>query len=501
MATKIAKMTKPGDFPRVGRHGHSMDKNPGQLIGGEWRIGSGLDVIISVDPATEDVLNQFPGAADSDTHAAIDAAQAALAKWRAASAWSRADFLHKCADIMLARTEEAAREITLEAGKPLAQSRREWQLSIDQFRWYAEEARRVQGRITESRAPGGRIEVHHEPVGVVAAFTAWNFPAVLIARKVAPALAAGCTIIVRPSRETPGTAAVLVDCLVQAGVPPGVVNLVVGPTSTTYDVLMKSPLVRKVSLTGSSVVGQQMLRDAAGTFKRATMELGGNAPVIVFDDAALEATLDIVVPVKFANAGQVCVTGDRFYVHESLYSKFADGFAARAKALKLGHGLEESTQMGPLINARRVAAVEAIVTDARQRGGRVIAGGERPAGKNKGHFYAPTVIADLPDDALALAEENFGPIAAITSFKSDEEVYARANATELGLSAYAFTQSAKRMRETAARLEAGMVGINSFALAAAEAPFGGIKASGMGREGGGEGIHDYLNVKLVQVTV
>ena len=478
-----------------------MEMGLGQLIGGQWRKGSGADAITAVDPATEDVLFEFPAATASDTQEAIAAAQAAQLLWRSQSGWTRADVLHKCADVMQARTEEAARQITLEAGKPLAQARREWQLSIDQFRWHAEEARRIHGSIIESRAPGGRLEVHHEPVGVVAAFTAWNFPAVLIARKAAPALAAGCCIIVRPSRETPGTAAILVDCLVQAGVPSGVVSLVVGPTAATYDVLMKSPVVRKVSLTGSSSVGQQMLRDAAQTFKRATMELGGNAPVIVFDDANLEAALDICVAVKFANAGQVCVTGDRFYVHESLHSKFVDGFAARAKALKLGHGLDESSQMGPLINARRVAAIDGIVADARKRGGQIVTGGERPSDKNKGFFYSPTVISGLPDDAMALAEENFGPIAAITPFRTDEEVYARANSTELGLSAYAFTLSAKRMRETVARLEAGMVEINSFALAAAEAPFGGIKASGMGREGGGEGIHDYLNVKLAQITV
>lgn len=478
-----------------------MDKTLAHLINGQWRKGRSPEEITVVDPATEETLQVIASASVADTEDAIAAAAAALKAWRTTPAWTRADVLHKCADVMAARTEEAARQITLEAGKPIAQSRREWQLSVDQFRWYAEEARRIYGRIVESRAPGGRIEVHHEPVGVVAAFTAWNFPAVLIARKVAPALAAGCSIIVRPSRETPGTAAVLMDCLHEAGVPAGVINLVVGPTATTYDVLMKSPIVRKVSLTGSSSVGQQMLRDAAGTFKRATIELGGNAPVIVFDDASLEATLDICVPVKFANAGQVCVTGDRFYVHDSIYGKFVEGFAARAKALKLGHGLDEASQIGPLINARRVGAIDAIVADARKRGGRVVTGGERPSDKNKGFFYCPTVIADVPDDALALAEENFGPIAAITSFKSDEEVYARANASELGLSAYAFTRDPRRMRETVARLEAGMVGLNSFALAAAEAPFGGIKASGMGREGGDEGIHDYLNVKLAQMTV
>jgi succinate-semialdehyde dehydrogenase / glutarate-semialdehyde dehydrogenase len=478
-----------------------MDLKSGQLIAGNWCKGNSADVITAVDPATEEVLNQFPAASAKDTQDAIAAAHVAQSQWCKTSAWARADILHKCADVMGARAEEAARRITLDAGKPLAQSRREWQLSVDQFRWYAEEARRITGQIIESRAPGGRLEVHHEPVGVVAAFTAWNFPAVLIARKVAPALAAGCSVIVRPSRETPGTAAVLMDCLVQAGVPAGVVSLVVGPTSTTYDILMKSSVVRKVSLTGSSSVGQQMLRDAALTFKRATMELGGNAPVIVFDDANLEATLDICVAVKFANAGQVCVTGDRFYVHESLHDKFVDGFAARAKALKLGHGLEDSTQMGPLINAKRVSAIDNIVADGRKQGGRIVTGGERPSDKNKGFFYAPTVIVNLPDSALALAEENFGPIAAITSFQSDDEVYTRANSTDLGLSAYAFTQSARRMRETVARLEAGMVGINSFALAAAEAPFGGIKASGMGREGGDLGIHDYFNVKLAQVTL
>jgi succinate-semialdehyde dehydrogenase / glutarate-semialdehyde dehydrogenase len=481
--------------------GNPMEMTLGQLINGIWQPGKGADQIVTVDPATEDVLNHIQAASPADTEDAIAAASAGFKIWRATPGWTRADILHKCADVMLARAEEAARQITLEAGKPLAQSRREWQLSIDQFRWYAEEARRITGSVIESRAPGGRMEVHHESIGVVAAFTAWNFPAVLIARKVAPALAAGCSVIVRPSRETPGTAAVVMDCLMQAGVPAGVINLVVGPTSTTYDVLMKSPVVRKVSLTGSSTVGQQMLRDAAQTFKRCTMELGGNAPVIVFDDASLDATLDIVVPVKYANAGQVCVTADRFYVHESLYPKFVDGFAARAKAMKLGSGLDDTTHMGPLINAKRVSAIESIVADARKRGGRVVAGGERPSEKNKGFFYLPTVLADLPDEALALAEENFGPIAAITSFKTDEEAYTRANSTELGLAAYAFTKSAKRMRDTVARLEAGMVGINSFALAAAEAPFGGIKASGMGREGGDQGIHDYLNVKLSNVVL
>lgn len=478
-----------------------MYETYGLLIGGHWRAKGGAGVIEVTDPATGEVIGAAPAASAADVEEAIAAAASGLKAWRATPAWTRADLLHSIANLMSARTEEAARRITLETGKPIAQARREWGLSIDQFRWHAEEARRIYGRIVESRAPGGRIEVSHEPVGIAAAFTAWNFPAFLIARKVAPALAAGCSIIVRPSREVPGTAMLLVDCVKQAGVPDGAVSLVIGPTSTTYDPIMASPAVRKISLTGSTAIGQQMIRDAAGTLKRVSMELGGNAPVLVFEDAQLEQALDLSVPVKFANAGQVCVTADRFYVHEKLVAPFVEGFTARARALKLGHGLDETSQMGPLINQRRVDAMEKIIADAKARGGRIETGGTRPQGQNKGFFFGPTVITGLPDDALAMAEENFGPIAAVTSFRTAEEVYERANSSEHGLAAYVFTRDPARMREAAARLESGMVGVNSYALAAAEAPFGGIKASGMGREGGTEGILDYMNVKLTQVAV
>ena len=478
-----------------------MYENFGLFLDGHWQSKSGGGTLSVSDPATGEVIGTVPSASKQDVLNALSSAENGLQIWRKTSAWARADLLHAAATVMHNRTEEAAKRITLETGKPIAQARREWVLSIDQFRWHAEEARRIYGRVVESRVPGGRIEVSHEPVGVVAAFTAWNFPAVLIARKVAPALAAGCSVIVRPSREVPGVAMVMVDCLREAGIPAGVINLVIGPTNTTYDTLMAEKSVRKISLTGSTAVGQQMIRDSATTLKRVSMELGGNAPVIVCDDVALDQVLDICVPVKFANAGQVCVTADRFYVHESLHDKFVSGFASRAKALKLGHGLDETSQMGPLINQRRVDAIEAIVADAKAKGGRVETGGARPAGQNKGFFYEPTVISGLPDDALALAEENFGPIAAISPFGDMENAYTRANATEFGLSAYVFTRNPQRMREAVARLEVGMVGVNSFALAAAEAPFGGIKASGMGREGGEEGILDYMNVKLAQVVI
>ena len=464
---------------------------------GDWVKGSSTAPVFS--PVSEQPLGDCPQASLADTAAALDAAALGFKAWAATPAFTRADALHKIADEMLRRSDEAARMISLETGKPIAQSGREWGLSIDQFRWYAEEARRIYGRIVESRVPGGRFEVHHEPVGVVAAFTAWNFPAALIARKVAPALAAGCSVIVRPSSQTPGVAMVMVDCCRAGGLPEGAVSLVVGPTATTYTPIMADKRVRKVSLTGSTRVGQQMIRDAAETMKKVSMELGGNAPVIIYDDADLEGALNLAVPTKFANAGQVCVTGDRFYVHESLHDAFVAGFKARAEAIKLGDGLDPSVGMGPLINAARLAEMEKIVAGATASGARLVTGGTR-APMNAGHFFAPTVLADCTDDMPVMAEENFGPIAAISAFRDEDEVLSRANSTDMGLSAYAFTRDPGRARRTVAGLKAGMVGINSFAMAASEAPFGGTNFSGMGREGGTEGIRDYLDVKSSQVV-
>jgi succinate-semialdehyde dehydrogenase/glutarate-semialdehyde dehydrogenase len=472
----------------------------GLFIDGAWRASADGATAPVFSPVTEQSLGDCPVASAADTEAALASAEAGLAACAATAAFDRADALHRIADEMIRRTDEAARMISLETGKPIAQAGREWALSIDQFRWYAEEARRIYGRIVESRVPGGRFEVHHEPVGIVAAFTAWNFPAALIARKVAPALAAGCSIIVRPSTQTPGVAMVMVDCVRAGGLPPGAVNLVVGPTGATYVPLMAAKSVRKVSLTGSARVGQQMIRDAAATLKKVSMELGGNAPVIVYDDADLEACLNVAVPTKFANAGQVCVTGDRFYVHDSLHEAFVDGFVKRARAIKLGDGLDPSVGMGPLINGGRLAEMEKIVAGAVAAGAKVAAGGARAAGFNTGHFFEPTVLTGCTDDMAVMRDENFGPIAAISRFASEDEVLARANASDMGLSAYAFTTNPARARRTVQALKAGMVGINSFAMAASEAPFGGTNHSGMGREGGSEGIRDYLDVKSSQMV-
>jgi succinate-semialdehyde dehydrogenase/glutarate-semialdehyde dehydrogenase len=470
----------------------------GCFIDGAWRRGSAsLDV---VSPVTERLLGQIAAASSDDTLAALDAAARAQAPLLAMGGFARADALHRIADEMLARADEAQRMISTETGKPLVQSGREWGLACDQFRWYAEEARRIYGRIVASRVPGGRFEITREPIGVVGAFTAWNFPAALPARKLAPALAAGCPVVLRPSSQTPGVAMIMVDCIRAGGLPDGAVNLVVGSTRDTYGPIMADKRVRKVSLTGSTRVGQQMIRDAAETVKKVSMELGGNAPFILYDDADLDAALDAAVPTKFANCGQVCVTPDRFFVHESLHDAFVEGFVTRAQAIRLGDGLDDATMMGPLINEGRLSEIDAIVKDAVKSGATIATGGKRAAQFNEGHFYEPTVLTGVTDNMKVFAEENFGPIAAITTFREDDEALSRANASEMGLSAYAFTSSPERARRTVAALKAGMVGINSFALAASEAPFGGTNHSGMGREGGSEGIEDYLDTKLAQLV-
>ncbi|MBB4170742.1 NAD-dependent succinate-semialdehyde dehydrogenase [Rhizobium sp. BK538] len=470
----------------------------GLFINGRWMPGTATGAVIS--PVTEKALGTVPLATTEETRTALDAAATALPKLRAMGGFARADALHKASDEMVRRADEAARMISAETGKPLAQAGREWGLACDQFRWFAEEARRIYGRIIDSRVPGGRFEVSREPIGIVGAFTAWNFPAALPARKLAPALAAGCPVVLRPSSQTPGVAMVMVDCLRATNLPDGAVNLVVGSTGNTYAPIMADTRVRKVSLTGSTRVGQQMIRDAADTVKKVSMELGGNAPLIVYDDADLETALDLTVPTKFANCGQVCVTPDRIFVHDSLHDAFVDGFVARTAKIKLGDGLDPETGMGPLINAGRLQEIDGIVQDAVRAGATIVHGGNRPAHLNSGFFFEPTILVGVTDDMKVFAEENFGPIAAITRFSSEDEALTRANASDMGLSAYAFTRSPDRARRTVAALKSGMVGINSFALAASEAPFGGTNHSGMGREGGIEGIDDYLDTKLAQMV-
>ncbi|MCY4206563.1 MAG: NAD-dependent succinate-semialdehyde dehydrogenase [Roseovarius sp.] len=470
----------------------------GLFIDGKWTAGS--EEIEVRSPTTERKLGVSSAASRKDTRTAIDAAERALSPLRKMGGFARADAMHRIADLIQAHAEEAARIISAETGKPLAQSRREWGLACDQFRWYAEEARRIYGRTVESRVPGGKYEIAKEPVGIVGAFTAWNFPAVLAARKIAPAMAAGCPVILRPSSQTPGSVMILADCIRAAELPRGSVGLVVGKTDETYGPLMADARVRKVSLTGSTRVGQKMLRDAAQTVKKVSMELGGNAPFIIYEDADLELALDMAVPAKFANCGQVCVSPDRFFIHESRHDAFVEGFVDRASRITLGDGLDETTMMGPLISSSRLEEIDGVIREAVFDGASIAFGGKRAAGFNEGHFYEPTVLTDVKDEMRVFAEENFGPVAAISPFREEDEVISRANATEMGLAAYAFTKSPTCAGRAISALKSGMVGINTCALAASEAPFGGTGFSGLGREGGPEGIEGHLETKLAHIA-
>jgi succinate-semialdehyde dehydrogenase/glutarate-semialdehyde dehydrogenase len=478
-----------------------MYEGYGLFVGGQWRPAAGGASYAVTNPATEEPLGRAPLASAEDAEAAIAAAAKALPAWRRTQPWERARVIRRIGELMRERIDALARIMTLEVGKPLAQSKAELQGSIEQFEWFAEETKRLYGQIVESRTAGGTIHITYEPVGVVAAFSAWNFPAVLMSRKIAPALAAGCTIICRPSEETPGMAMAIVKCCEDAGVPAGVVNLLTGKSSTISPVLMASPVVRKVSLTGSTAVGKLLLKAAADTVKRVSMELGGHAPVIIHEDVDIEQVATASAQAKFRNAGQVCVSPSRFYVHESKVAPFTARFVETTKKLKLGDGMAPDTDVGPLATRKRLEQIEALVEDTRTSGAKLLAGGQRPPGFNRGYFYEPTVFDEVPDAARIMHDEPFGPVAPITSFSDFDDVVRRANATPMGLASYVFTKSLKRAHETSEAIEAGMVGVNTYALAVAEAPFGGVKESGFGREGGSLGIKDYLDVKLTSMVM
>lgn len=465
------------------------------LIDGVFRTGSdgaGEDLI---DPATGDVLAHLPHASQADLDEALAASAKGFRIWKAMTAIQRFAIMDKAADLIEARKADIARTLTLENGKPLAEAAGEVQFSADVVRWYAEEGKRAYGRIVPARIPGVRQMVFKEPVGPVAAFAAWNFPASNVIRKIAGALGAGCSIIIKPAEETPGTAVAFGRCFQEAGLPAGVLNIVFGKPAEVSSYLLSSPIPKKVSLTGSTAVGKLLQKLAADTLKRCTMELGGHSPVIVHADADLEKTLDTVVAFKFRNAGQVCTSPTRFYVHESLYEPFIDGFASRARKIKIGHGLEEGTQMGPMIAARRLDVMDGLVADAKSHGAEVVTGGERFG--NKGFFYAPTLLKNVPDSAKIMSEEPFGPIAPTTTFSTFDEVMERANSLPYGLASFVFTQNGALARATEMGLEAGMVGVNHMVVSTAETPFGGVNESGYGSESGIEGLDAYMRTKFV----
>lgn len=471
----------------------------GQYINGVWSNSINGEQIEVINPATEEVIGSCSSATVEDTTNAILSAEAGLAVWGKYNAWERSAIIRRVADLMRERVTANALITTLETGKPIAQAEREWGLAIEQFEWFAEETKRIYGRTVESRLPNAQIRIDHSPIGVVGAFTAWNFPVALTARKIAPALASGCSIVCRPSNETPASAAAIVECCHDAGVPPGVVNLVVGHTATTSPVLMQSPIIRKISLTGSTPVGKMLVGQAADTLKKVTMELGGHSPCIVFDDADVSAALNAAVATKYANCGQVCVSPNRFYIQSAVFEQFSQGFAEQAKNLVVGNVLEVDAQVGPLRTAKRLAEVDELVQDAIKLGAQVLTGG-KPVDCEKGYFYQPTVLINVPADARLMHEESFGPVAVINSFDDLDEVIEKGNNTSFGLAAYIWSQSLHQATTTAERIKSGMVGVNTFAIASAETPFGGIKESGFGREGGSECLEDYLDLKYTHIV-
>jgi succinate-semialdehyde dehydrogenase/glutarate-semialdehyde dehydrogenase len=464
-------------------------------IDGKWLNGSdrkGEDV---VNPATEKPLAHLPHASAADLDQALAAAEKGLAVWRAIPAYDRAKVLRKAANLLRERAKDIARTMTQEQGKVLAESLAEVLVTADIIEWFAEEGRRAYGRVVPGRAKGVRQLVVQEPIGVVAAFTPWNFPTVTPARKIAASLAAGCSIIIKASEETPGSCVELVRCFVDAGVPAGVLNLVFGVPATVSEHLLASDVVRKISFTGSVPVGKHLAGLAAKGMKRATMELGGHSPVVVFGDADPEKTADTIAAFKFRNAGQVCISPTRFYVQEPVYDRFLKRFTEFANAVKLGDGLEAGVTMGPMANARRLDAMEAMVNDSKARGGTIVTGGKRRG--NQGYFFEPTVVTGLPDDSKLMTEEPFGPIAPVTTFKTFDEVVERANALQFGLAAYAFTSSSHTANLIGDALETGMVGVNSVAISSPETPFGGVKESGYGHESGLEGLEVYTVRKFI----
>jgi succinate-semialdehyde dehydrogenase/glutarate-semialdehyde dehydrogenase len=464
-------------------------------IGGAWLNGDGRQGEDVVNPATEKPLARLPHAGARDLDQALEAAQNGFKLWRATSAYDRAKVLRKAANLVRERAETIARIMTQEQGKVLSEARLEVLVTADIIEWYAEEGRRAYGRIVPGRAKGTRQMVLQEPVGVVAAFTPWNFPTLTPARKIGGSLAAGCSLILKASEETPGSCVELVRCFVDAGLPPGVLNLVFGVPANVSEHLLASDVVRKVSFTGSVPVGKHLAGLAAKGMKRATMELGGHSPVVVFGDADPEKTADTIAAFKYRNAGQVCISPTRFYVQEPVYDRFLKRFTEFANAIKLGDGLEAGVTMGPLANARRLDAMEAIVNDSKSRGGKIVTGGKRRG--NQGYFFEPTVITDIPDDSKLMTQEPFGPIAPVVTFKTFEEVVERANSLRFGLAAYAFTSSTQTATAIGDALESGMVGVNSVLISTPETPFGGVKDSGYGHEGGIEGLEAYTNRKFI----
>jgi succinate-semialdehyde dehydrogenase/glutarate-semialdehyde dehydrogenase len=465
------------------------------FIDGQWIGSSARETKAVINPATEAKIGELPMATVEDLSRAIHAAHRAFQMWRAVAPLERSAILRRGAAIMRERLEAIAAQMTLEQGKPLAEARRELLQSAEVFEWFAEEGRRAYGRIIPSRDRNMRYMALQEPVGPVVAFAPWNFPASTGARKMAASLAAGCSCIIKPAEETPATALAMARALDEAGLPKGVLQVVFGEPAQVSETLLGSALIRKMSFTGSTAIGKYLSRLASNHMIRTTMELGGHAPVVVCNDADLDQLVSATIATKFRNAGQICVSPTRFFVQNGVHDRFVEKFAAAAEKVRVGSGLDPATQMGPLANARRLAAMDRIVAEAVEDGATLVTGGARAG--NLGYFWKPTVLANVPESARVMREEPFGPVALTHAFNDFDEVVAKANGVPFGLAAYVFTRNGNAAVKLSERLESGMVGINTFNISVAETPFGGVKESGHGSEGGIEGLQAYMATKFV----
>jgi succinate-semialdehyde dehydrogenase/glutarate-semialdehyde dehydrogenase len=473
------------------------------LIDGEWVSATTAHTIRVYNPATGEVVDDIPAASAEDVATAIGAAYSAFPAWAHTPAIKRAELLDRSRSLLLSRREEIARSITEECGKPLRQSRGEINVAADFMRWYAEEGRRSYGEWIPDPLPDRRLLTIRQPIGVAAIITPWNFPAYMVARTATAALAAGCTVVIKPARQTPLTAFALARAFNDGGIPPGVVNVVTGDASVIGQAFLEDQRVRKISFAGSPDVGKLLMRGAANHVKRVSLELGGHAAFIIMSDAALDRAIDGLMSAKFQNAGQTCIAPNHVYVHSSLLETFLKLLASRVERLKVGNGLDPETDVGPLINQDALEKVSSHVNDAIDHGARLLMGGHQLTADDqaKGNFYAPTILADVAPQMRITREETFGPVIAVTTFESDDEAIDRANSTQYGLAAYIYTHDLSKAIRIAERLDVGMVGVNDTRIAAVEAPFGGVKLSGIGREGGREGLAAFTETKQLAFRI
>jgi succinate-semialdehyde dehydrogenase/glutarate-semialdehyde dehydrogenase len=478
-----------------------MYEKYGQFIDGKWQKSASDETYDVLNPATEELIGKASKANSEDIQKALKSAEKGLKIWRTTSPWDRSKIIRKISELMRQRVDVLSKWLTLEVGKPLTEGPGEIGGAADIFEWNSEETKRIFGEINQSRFPNTKIHVMYQPVGVVAALIPWNFPVVLASRKISTALAAGCSVIVKPDVITPGSVMEIVDICREAGVPPGVVNLLSGDPAGISEELIKSDIVKKISITGSTRVGKLILKQAADKVQRVTMELSGHSPFIVFDDVDLDKVTDMAITSKFRNNGQVCISPNRFYIHESKKDEFANLMVEKTKKLKIGNGMDKDTLLGPLCTKQRLEGVEKLVETTKKEGGKILLGGKRNANFNKGYYYEPTIFDDIKDNFTIMKEEPFGPIVPILSFKNFDEVMERANDNDLGLCSYVYTTDLKKANKASEMLETGCVAVNTAVVAVAEAPFGGIKQTGYGREGGSMAIKDYLNIKYTHFGI